>query len=157
MHQCAQGLHRKITVLQYNKRAAYNVVMTSLIEQAVYTPCNLSSVYRVYSDSVPSQTTVQMEERGPAHNRWRGISLFGMSANTWRDFYRSGEMSRSREPRNATSHKITGNKQEHSVPVLDTSRCPHLCPHFSLPTPFLRPYIHLTPGWLPLHVRLLKH
>jgi hypothetical protein len=86
----------------------------------------MTSVNCVYSDCVPSQTMAQSEGKSPAQNRWRSVSLFGMSANTWRDFYRSGEMSRSREPRNGMSHNITGNEQEHPVPAWDTSRCLHI-------------------------------
>lgn len=77
----------------------------------------VTSVNCVYSDSVEIQTMAQGEEKSPAQNRWRSISLFGMSANTWRDFYRSGAMIRGCEPSNRMSHNITGKKHERPVCV----------------------------------------
>ncbi|GFG34784.1 hypothetical protein Cfor_12047 [Coptotermes formosanus] len=69
----------------------------------------------------------QSEGKSPAQNRWRSVSLFGMSANTWRDFYRSGEMSRSREPRNGMSHNITERDipsgQATTAPPADSRSC----------------------------------
>jgi len=110
----------------------------------------MTSVNCVYSDSVQIQTMAQGKEKSPAHNQWRSISLFGMSANTWRDFYRSGAMFRSCEPSDRTSHHITGNKQVHTVHVEGTSRCPpsncqHLSWHFSGSGPLCFISIHLTP------------
>jgi hypothetical protein len=77
----------------------------------------VTSVNCVCSDSVQIQTVAQGEEKSPAQNRWRSVSLFGMSANTWRDFYRSGAMFRGCEPNDRMSHNITGNKQECPVRV----------------------------------------
>jgi len=114
----------------------------------------MTSVNCMYSDSVQIQSTAQGEEKSPAHNRWRSVSLFGMSANTWRDFYRSGAMLRSCEPSDRMSHHITGNKQEHTVRVVGASRCPpsncqHLCWHFSRPLCFISIW---HPGWLLVHI-----
>jgi hypothetical protein len=124
----------------------------------VHTVQFMTSVNCMYSDSVQIQTMAQGEEKSPAHNRWRSISLFGMSANTWRDFYRSGAMFRSCEPGDKTSHHITGNKQEHTVHVAGTSRCPpsncqHLSWHFSGPLWFIS---DTHTGYWPTSV-LLKH
>ena len=120
----------------------------------VHTMQFMTSVNCMYSDSVQIQTTVQREEKSPAHNRWRSISLFGMSANTWRDFYKSGAMFGSCEPSDRMSHHITGNKQEHTVHVVGTSRCPpsncqHLSWHFWGPLCFISIW---HPGWLLVHI-----
>jgi len=114
----------------------------------------MTSMNCMYSDAVQIQSTAQAEEKSPAPNRWRSVSLFGMSANTWRDFYRSGAMFRSCEPSNRMSHHTTGNKQEHTVHVAGTSRCPpsncqHLSWHFSGPLCFISIW-HT--GWLLVHI-----
>ncbi|XP_023710468.1 uncharacterized protein LOC111866106 [Cryptotermes secundus] len=61
--------------------------------------------------TAPVETKAQGVQQSPPGNSWRSVSLFGMSANTWRNFYKSGEMFRHcqlRDNRDRTPQNDTG-------------------------------------------------
>lgn len=73
---------------------------------------NLSLVCRI---TAPMETKAQRVQQSPPGNSWRSISLFGMSANTWRDFYKSGDMFRHCQLRDNRDQMSQNNTGEESV------------------------------------------
>jgi hypothetical protein len=63
------------------------------------------------------ETEAQRKQESPPGNSWRSVSLFGISANTWRDFYRSGDMFRHhhlRDDRDRTAQNNSGEEPVHT-------------------------------------------